>query len=60
MPELPDGYQAKLSLEYRREVKPATNEICDRSGGRNTSFRRLIDRVVEFNSLISIEDSVYV
>jgi hypothetical protein len=26
-PELPEGYQPKLSLEYSREVKPGTNDI---------------------------------
>ena len=26
-PDLPEGYQAKRSLEYNREVKPGTNEM---------------------------------
>ena len=26
-PDLPEGYQARLSLEFSREVKPGTNEI---------------------------------
>ena len=37
-PDLPEGYQAKLLLEYNRDVKPGTNEIVfDLAEGRPIS-----------------------